>query len=299
MSVWSQYPLPFVPQPVLPVLAVGNLKGGVGKTAVVSYLTLALAAKGFRVLAIDLDFQGSLTTTLEYIRLRPEHTGIEDFLLSENTGILYDYQVISPSLPAWKNITVVCANFDLADREDALFAQLVTGIRTRDPRTLLAHKLSEATLQQDFDIVILDTPPRLTIASINALIACTHILIPTAPTTISMNGAHSFIALLDRLRAHVCPRSRIMAVLPTMGVRHDLPPNIGRGFKNVDFWSELHIPRRQAIADNAKFNNYDIQEFFPPLAEKVVQVMGVVRGPTDAGAGIGAGARPGRSGLSQ
>ena len=96
MSVWSQYPLPFVPQPALPVLSVGNLKGGVGKTAIVSYLTLALAAKGFRVLALDLDFQGSLTTSLNYIRLRPEYTGIRDFLLSQSSDVLYDYQRISP-----------------------------------------------------------------------------------------------------------------------------------------------------------------------------------------------------------
>ncbi len=126
-SVWTQFPLAFVQQPVLPVLAVGNLKGGVGKTAIVSYLTLALAARGYRVLAIDLDFQGSLTTVLNYIRLRPEHTGITDFLLSETSDVLYDYQVISPSLPAWKNITVVGADFNLANTEDSLFAQLVMG----------------------------------------------------------------------------------------------------------------------------------------------------------------------------
>jgi cellulose biosynthesis protein BcsQ len=299
MSLWSHYPLPFIPQPALPVLAVGNLKGGVGKTAIVSYLTLALASKGFRVLAIDLDFQGSLTTALHYIRLRPEHTGIIDFLLSDSSDVLYDYQVISPSLPAWNNITVVGADFDFADREDELFAQLVTGTGTRDPRSLLANKLSEATLQRDFDVVILDTPPRLTIASINALVACTHILIPTTPTTVSMNGAHTFIALLDRLRAHVCPRSRIMAVLPTMGVRHNLGPEIGRGLKDIDFWSELHVPRRQAIANNAPFSNHDIQTFFPPLAEKVVQAMGIVRGPNHAGPGINAGARSNRAGLSQ
>ncbi len=243
-SVWTQFPLPFVQQPVLPVLAVGNLKGGVGKTAIVSYLALALAARGYRVLAIDLDFQGSLTTVLNYIRLRPEHTGIIDFLLSESSDVLYDYQVISPSLPAWKNITVVGADFSLADAEDSLFAQLVMGTGSFDPRTLLAHKLAEPTLKHDYDVVILDTPPRLTIASINALVACTHILIPTAPTTVSMNGAHTFIALLERLREQICPRSRTMAVLPTLGLHHKLPAGIGRGFQDVEFWADLHIPRR-------------------------------------------------------
>jgi cellulose biosynthesis protein BcsQ len=286
MSVWSQYPLPFVPQPALPVLSVGNLKGGVGKTAIVSYLTLALAAKGFRVLALDLDFQGSLTTSLNYIRLRPEYTGIRDFLLSQSSDVLYDYQRISPSLPSWQNVTLVGADLDLADDEDALFAHLIKGTEMLDPRTLLAHKLSEASIKRDFDVVILDTPPRLTMASINALIACTHILIPTTPSTVSMNGAHTFIALLARLKAHVCPKARVVGVLPTMGVHHNLPPNLGRGFKYVDFWAELHIPRRQAIANNARFNDREIQEFFPPLAEKVRQVMGLVRGPSDAGAGL-------------
>ncbi|MGO9487297.1 MAG: ParA family protein [Rhodomicrobium sp.] len=299
MILWSQYPLPFIPQPALPVLAVGNLKGGVGKTAIVSYLTLALAANGLRVLVIDLDFQASLTTSLAYIRLRPEHTGIIDFLLSDNTNVLFDYQVISPSLPAWKNITVVGANFDLADKEDALFAQLITGKGRYDPRALLAHKLSETTLQSDFDIVILDTPPRLTIASINALIACTHILIPTTPTTVSINGAQTFIALLDRLGANVSPRSRIMAVLPTMGVQRHLAPEIGRGFKSVDFWSDLHIPRRQAIANNAGLNDPDIQAFFQPLAERVAKRIGILPGETHEGAGIDTSARPSRASLPQ
>ena len=63
-SIWTTIPAAVAPPPNVPVLLVGNLKGGVGKTTTVANLAVALVKSGIRVLAIDMDFQASLSVAL-------------------------------------------------------------------------------------------------------------------------------------------------------------------------------------------------------------------------------------------
>ena len=290
MSFWSRFPLPYVSPSVLPVLSVGNLKGGVGKTAIVAYLAFGLVKRGYRVLAIDLDFQASLTISLAHSTIASNGEGTMNALLSNSSDIFFHNRVAIQGIPPWGNLTVVGSNLELADVEDSLFAELAKGKAKIDPRTLLAKKLADASLKGIFDIVLLDTPPRLTIAALNALCACTHMLIPTAPTTVSVKGVETYVSLLQQSKKAISPNGQILAVLPTLGPQHTLKDGylkifqtLERDIKPAPVWTQLHIPRRQAIADNKGYNDPDVSLLFEPLVDSIVKSIGLKLDGTNAG----------------
>ncbi len=288
MSIWTSIPAPHVPSPALPVLAVGSLKGGVGKTSVVAYLAYALVHMGYRVLAIDLDFQGSLSSALSRALPVNDADGAINVLLSSSEEVFFDRRVVSEGYPPWQKLTAVRATFELADVEDRLFAGLILG-KPEDARFLLAKKLSEPRLRNDFDIVLIDTPPRLTVGSLNALCACTHVLIPTSPTVLAVSGAITFVDILEHFQKALALRLRILAVLPTLAIQSKLSnrenkilDNLSADIPGVEIWRELHIPHKSAIADNKNFNDPIIEGLFTALALKVEGAVGLNRHGSDA-----------------
>ncbi len=164
MSIWTTIPAQVAPPAAIPILSVGNLKGGVGKTTVVANLAIALVQAGLRVLAIDLDFQALLSVALPS-NVMPRYEiadGGIHILLSEDYGIFHDTRVTALGPGPFSNLSLVRTSFQLADVEDKLFAAFILGEREKDPRFALARKLSDPRLSRDFDLVIIDTPPRLT-----------------------------------------------------------------------------------------------------------------------------------------
>jgi cellulose biosynthesis protein BcsQ len=306
MSLWTTIPAPHVPPSALPVLAVGSLKGGVGKTSVVAYLAYALVLSGYRVLVIDLDFQGSLSSALSQALPTNETDAAINVLLASSEEVFFDKRVVSEGYPPWQKLTAVRATFELADVEDRLFAGLILGRSESDARFLLAQKLSEPSLRKDFDIVLIDTPPRLTVGSLNALCACTHVLIPTAPTVLAINGAVTFVDVLERFKKSLGLRLNVLAVLPTLAYQGELSPretrlldDLASDIPNVEIWKELHIPRRQAIAENRKFNDPNIEGLFTALALKIEGAMGLTRHGSDTRLRTDRNIRPGGYGLPQ
>lgn len=284
MSVWIEFD-PQVPQPSvsLPVLAIGNLKGGVGKTTLVTNLAYALAHyHNLRVLLIDLDFQASLSDMLLPYAGRAERTGAISLLLGESSDVLFDNRVVSTGFNPLGNLSVVRSSFELADIEDRLFVQFVIEPRNKlDIRYALTHKLSDPRLPLSYDVVLLDTPPRLTTASINALCAATHVLIPTALTTVSISGAITFADVLRKVHGKVCPRLKSLAIVPCLTTQTNLTASeiaiiskIGEALPRIPVWKDENIPRRQAIADNRNFfQNETVSTPFKNLAAKIVTAM--------------------------
>jgi cellulose biosynthesis protein BcsQ len=298
MGFWSDFALPHVSPPSIPVLTIGNLKGGVGKTGVATYLAFALAKRQYRVLAIDLDFQSSLSTSLAHVMLSLNGEGAMNALMSNSSDIFFNNQVVSQCVPPWQTLTVVSSNLELAEVEDSLFAELAKGKAPIDPRILLARKLSDPSLKGIFDIALIDTPPRLTIAALNALASCTHVLIPSAPTAVSVKGVETYVSLLHEPQNAVCPNGRILAILPTLGLSKELSDaqkklfhRLERDLKPVDVWLDLHIQRRAAIADNRFYGERQISELFEPLADRLINAMGLQTNGPNAGHRPDAGTR--------
>jgi chromosome partitioning protein len=308
VSIWTTLPANVVAPPKVPVLSVGNLKGGVGKTAVVANLAVALTKAGLRVLAIDLDFQASLSVTLPsniMPRLEKADGGIH-VLLSESYDMFHNSQVTAMGAAPFSDLSLVRTSLELADVEDKLFAAFILGEREKDPRFALARKLSDPQLARDFDIVIIDTPPRLTMASINAFCASTHVLIPTALTSVSFSGAVTFVQYLTEFRKSLCPWVNVLGVLATFTARGELNAaekksldTLAEYLPHIDVWKDIFIPIRQDIANNDVLKNAESRGRFEYIAQKIIQNLELTRNGNGQRRGPYRSSQFGRAGLSQ
>lgn len=168
------------------VIALYNLKGGVGKTASAVSLSYLAAADGLRVLLWDLDPQAAATYTF---RLRPKVAGGVRRLLQEKEGL--DDLVKASDYPG---LDVLPADLRLRKMERALD-------RADDPRALLARLLQ--ALEENYDLVVLDTPPALGRTAEAVLVAADALLLPTIPTPLSLRTlriVHDFCTSKKRYR---------------------------------------------------------------------------------------------------
>ncbi len=177
------------------VIAVANQKGGVGKTTTTANLGASLAELGNRVLLIDLDPQGNLTAAVGADR-RVKAT-VAQALLDREFGL----PVIAVDMMA--SVSVVPASIDLAVAEDALGTKLGRELRLRDQILRVAD---------DFDFVLIDTPPSLGVLTINALVAATRVIVPTEARFFSLQGLQM---LEDRIAEalYLNPSLRILGIL--------------------------------------------------------------------------------------
>ena len=308
MSIWTTLAANIVSPPPIPVLSVGNLKGGVGKTAIAANLAVALTLAGYRVLAIDLDFQASLSVALPS-NIMPRHEiadGGVHALLNESYEMFHNSQITAKGVTPFSDLSLVRTSLELAEVEDKLFAAFILGERKEDPRFALARKLSDPRLARDFDIVVIDTPPRLTIASINALCASTHVLIPTSLTSVSRSGAVTFAQYLTEFRKSLCPSVRILGVMATFTANGTLNPaeekaldQIAAYLPDVDVWRDIFIPVRQVIANNRVLKDPQERERFKYIAGKVAAKLRLNRDGNTHGRDAHRSSQFGRTGLSQ
>jgi chromosome partitioning protein len=163
------------------VWTVANQKGGVGKTTTTISLADALLNRGQRVLLIDLDPQGSLTS---YLQLEPD--------LTENTS--YDFfgnvDRIVPKETGFDNLKIVGSSVGLANVEK--------GSRNSQGKGLVLNQWLEKQAN-NYDFVLLDTPPALGMLMVNALAACDHLFIPVQTEFLALKGLERMIKVLDML----------------------------------------------------------------------------------------------------
>ena len=161
------------------VIAVANQKGGVGKTTTTANLGAALALRGKRVLLVDLDPQGNLTSAF----------GLEKDVQQTVAESLLDRRVPLPVVivpngaagthSKGRSLSVVPAAVGLASAEAQLMNKLGRELRLRDQ--LL-------NVEDRFDFILIDTPPSLGVLTINALVAATRVIIPTEARFFSLQG---------------------------------------------------------------------------------------------------------------
>jgi cellulose biosynthesis protein BcsQ len=169
------------------VIAVLNLKGGVGKTTVTAHLGAALAHRGYRVLVIDLDLQGSLTSMLlpqdKISSLFHEKLLLQNFFNraaeDKRTKITSFAQPIFDVPESGGSLNLVGTTDSLAYAELNLTVRWLLQSGSRDTRFLLRKALHLISCSRAFDIVLLDCPPVMNISCVNALAASDYLVVPT------------------------------------------------------------------------------------------------------------------------
>lgn len=252
----------------IPILMIAATKGGVGKTSLSGSLAAHYAMRwtqrrqnpnvesSLRVLVIDQDFQGSFTTMTVNADRRYTQPSKSNRLVSgdlRDGGVKREAESISQTgMQTPLTIWTIPAYYDLAQAEnrmlvewllpisdESLVSKLLRFFKIREPkqprtlkdlRYLLAEALLDPQVQANFDLVILDSPPRLTTSHIQAMCASTHLLVPTILDGLAGDAVPRY---LDQVATHklglpgnaslaICPHLQPVGVVCMM-----IPPNAG------------------------------------------------------------------------
>ncbi|MFN2526373.1 MAG: ParA family protein [Actinomycetota bacterium] len=191
-------------RPFLPgrgrVICIANQKGGVGKTTTAVNLAAGLAARGRRILVIDLDPQANATTGLGL-----DHRSVETSTYDVLVGELPVTEATTTT--AWPGLECLPASLDLAGAEIELVSALA-----RERR--LAEIL--ATLGDRYDIVFVDCPPSLGLLTVNALAAAQDLIVPVQCEYYALEGLGQLLETAERIRRSLNPDLRIAGFVLTM-----------------------------------------------------------------------------------
>lgn len=217
------------------IIAVVNLKGGVGKTTLTAFIGAALWERGKRVLLLDLDYQGSLSLLClgaDYSEALEKRRLIDNFLQlrSPSFAQLRDRAISSRVLgkETGGRYDVVAADDTLQRTEGALLSRWLGGRSEMDVRLILRQALHDPQADQEYDFVLLDCPPRLSTACINALCCCDYVVIPTRLDRLSADGVYRVLRTLRIMATgdektedgaigklpKICPHMHVLAVVP-------------------------------------------------------------------------------------
>jgi chromosome partitioning protein len=198
------------------IISVLNLKGGVGKTTITAHLGAALASRGYRVLLMDLDLQGSLSSLFINETILKERSDanllLQHFLTA--AAARRRMNLLEYTMPILDRRSAVVATTDtMAYAELNLTMQWLLRIGRKDTRFLLRRALHQKRVSKNYDIVLLDCPPLFNTCCVNALAASDYILIPVMP---SQKAAERVPLLLQRLRklcAVINPDLQVLGML--------------------------------------------------------------------------------------
>ena len=179
------------------VIAFANQKGGVAKTTTTLNLGVALRELGHRVLVVDLDPQGNLTMSQG---MNPD--AIERSMFDVLVHRVPISDIIHPV-----EVDVAVSSIDLAGAELALSA-LIGRERALDKALV--------EVREQYDFILLDTPPSLGLLTINAFVASDGVIVPVQCEYLSLRGLVQLENTLAMVRENLNPNVRVEGIVPTM-----------------------------------------------------------------------------------
>lgn len=247
------------------VIAVANQKGGVGKTTTAINLSSCLAAKGQKVLSIDMDPQGNMTSGLSVDKDGVDYT-IYDLLIGEADI----NQVLCKEV--FENLDVLPTNIDLSGAEIEL-------LNVDNKEYILRDEVNK--IRDNYDFVIIDCPPSLSILTINAMTTADTILVPIQCEYYALEGLSQLLKTIGLVKERLNEKLEIEGVVFTMyDARTNLSLQVVENVKdNLDqtIYKTI-IPRNIRLAEapshGLPINFYDAKsagaESYMLLADEVI-----------------------------
>jgi len=182
------------------IIAVANQKGGVGKTTTSINLGASLAAAKRRVLLVDLDPQGNATMGSGVDKRNVERSSYE-VLMGESS---VEQVVVAVEHSSY---SLLPANADLTGAEVALLEEIGREMRLRQ---------ALKPVRDNYDYLIIDCPPALSMLTVNALVAADSVMIPMQCEYYALEGLSALLETVEKIRSLLNPNLRVEGLLRTM-----------------------------------------------------------------------------------
>lgn len=236
------------------VWSVANQKGGVGKTTTVVTVAGLLAEVGYRVLLVDLDPHGSLTSYFGYDPDELEHSVYDLLATKHKTNREGVERLLLKS--SHDRIDLIPASTAMATLERKAIGEEGMGLQ-------VAKALAQ--VRDSYDYVLIDSPPVLGVLMVNALAACQHLLVPVQTEFLALKGLERMVRTISMInRARSKSKKLSFTIIPTFYDR--------RTQASVSSLRELHNKYPNEISNavipvDTKFRNASIRGLVPSVMD--------------------------------